>query len=58
VWLTAKRKTLRTGAGYGEVAWDAQVVNQTDEVVAAYDVLTMVANRPGVNGAPDEEGDA
>ena len=58
VWLTAKRKTLRTGAGYGEVAWDAQVVNQTDEVVAAYDVLTMVANRPGVNGAPDEGGDA
>jgi hypothetical protein len=22
--------------------------------VAAYDVLTMVANRPGLNGAPDE----
>jgi len=54
VWLTAKRRTLRTGAGYGEVAWDAQVVNQEDEVVAAYDVLTMVANRPGLNGAPDE----
>lgn len=54
VWLTAKRKTLRAGAGYGEVAWDAQVVNQDDEVVAAYDVLTMVANRPGMNGAPDE----
>jgi len=53
VWLTAKRKTLRTGSGYGEVAWDAQVVNQDDEVVAAYDVLTMVANRPGLNGAPD-----
>ena len=54
VWLTAKRKTLRAGAGYGEVAWDAQVVNQNEEVVAAYDVLTMVANRPGLNGAPDE----
>jgi len=54
VWLTAKRKTLRAGTGYGEVAWDAQVVNQDDEVVAAYDVLTMVANRPGVNGAPAE----
>ena len=54
VWLTAKRRTLRAGAGYGEVAWDAQVVNQDDEVVAAYDVLTMVANRPGVNGAPEE----
>ena len=54
VWLTAKRKTLRAGAGYGEVAWDAQVLNQDDEVVAAYDVLTMVANRPGLNGAPEE----
>ena len=52
--MTAKRKTLRAGAGYGEVAWDAQVVNQDEEVVAAYDVLTMVANRPGLNGAPDE----
>ena len=54
VWLTAKRKTLRAGAGYGEVAWDAQVLNQDDEVVATYDVLTMVANRPGLNGAPEE----
>ena len=58
VWLTAKRRTLRAGTGYGEVAWDAQVVNQDDEVVAAYDVLTMVANRPGVNGAPDGEPEA
>ncbi len=54
VLLTCKRRTLRSGAGYGEVAWDAQVTNQGDEVVAAYDVLTMVANRPGVNGAPDD----
>jgi len=54
VFLTCKRKTLRAGAGYGEVAWDAQVVNQDKDVVAAYDVLTMVANQPGVNGAPDE----
>ena len=37
------------------MAWDAQILNQDDEVVAAYDVLTMVANRPGVNGAPDGE---
>jgi len=37
------------------VVWDVQVSNQDDEVVAAYDVLTMVANRPGVNGAPDGE---
>jgi len=45
VTLTCKRKTLRVGAGYGEVAWDTQVVNQDGEVAAAYDVLTMVATR-------------
>ena len=56
VWLTAKRKTLRAGTGYGEVAWDAQVINQDEVVVAAYDVLTMVANRPGINGAPVPDG--
>jgi oxepin-CoA hydrolase/3-oxo-5,6-dehydrosuberyl-CoA semialdehyde dehydrogenase len=38
-------------ANYGEVAWDSEVVNQDGDVVAAYDVLTMVANRSGVNGA-------
>ena len=47
VTLTCKRKTLRAGAGYGEVAWDTQVVNQNGEVAAAYDVLTMVATRGG-----------
>ena len=55
VSLTAKRKTLRAGVGYDEVVWDAQVSNQKNEVVAAYNVLTMVANRPGVNGAPNGE---
>ncbi|MDH5520257.1 MAG: phenylacetic acid degradation bifunctional protein PaaZ [Acidimicrobiia bacterium] len=45
VTLTCKRKTLRAGAGYGEVAWDTQVVNQNGEVAAAYDVLTIVATR-------------
>ncbi len=45
VTLTCKRKTLRAGAGYGEVAWDTQVVNQNGEVAAVYDVLTMVATR-------------
>ncbi len=43
VYLTCKEKSLRSGAGYGEVRWDTQVVNQDDDVVAAYDVLTMVA---------------
>ena len=28
------------------------MINQHGEVNAAYDVLTMVANAPGVNGAP------
>jgi oxepin-CoA hydrolase/3-oxo-5,6-dehydrosuberyl-CoA semialdehyde dehydrogenase len=53
VVLTCKRKTQLDGRGYGEVAWDTLVVNQNGEVAAAYDVLTMVANRPGVNGAPE-----
>jgi oxepin-CoA hydrolase/3-oxo-5,6-dehydrosuberyl-CoA semialdehyde dehydrogenase len=46
VVLTCKQKSPRDGAGYGEVAWDTQVVNEEGEVVAAYDVLTMVATRP------------
>lgn len=52
VVLTCKRKTQLDGRGYGEVAWDTKVVNQNGEVAAAYDVLTMVANAPGVNAAP------
>lgn len=51
VVLTCKRKTQLDGRGYGEVAWDTKVVNQNGEVAAVYDVLTMVANAPGVNGA-------
>jgi len=43
VQLTCKEKSMREGAGYGEVRWDTQVLNQDDDVVAAYDVLTMVA---------------
>lgn len=43
VRLTCKQKTLRAGTGYGEVRWDSEVSNQDDEVVAQYDVLTMVA---------------
>ncbi len=51
VVLTCKRKTQLNGRGYGEVAWDTKVINQNGEVAAVYDVLTMVANAPGVNGA-------
>ena len=43
VRLCCKQKTLRAGTGYGEVRWDSEVTNQDDEVVAQYDVLTMVA---------------
>jgi oxepin-CoA hydrolase/3-oxo-5,6-dehydrosuberyl-CoA semialdehyde dehydrogenase len=43
VRLTCKQKTRRAGTGYGEVRWDTEVTNQDGEVVAQYDVLTMVA---------------
>jgi oxepin-CoA hydrolase/3-oxo-5,6-dehydrosuberyl-CoA semialdehyde dehydrogenase len=43
VRICCKQKTLRAGTGYGEVRWDAEVTNQDDDVVAQYDVLTMVA---------------
>jgi oxepin-CoA hydrolase/3-oxo-5,6-dehydrosuberyl-CoA semialdehyde dehydrogenase len=42
VRLTAKQKTLRT-AEYGEVRWHATLLNQDDEQVAEYTLLTMVA---------------
>jgi oxepin-CoA hydrolase/3-oxo-5,6-dehydrosuberyl-CoA semialdehyde dehydrogenase len=45
VVFTCKEKSPRKGAGYGEVRWDTQVVNQDGTVVAAYDVLTMVATK-------------
>jgi oxepin-CoA hydrolase/3-oxo-5,6-dehydrosuberyl-CoA semialdehyde dehydrogenase len=43
VTLTAKRITPRETEEYGEVRWDAVLVNQNDEIVATYDVLTLVA---------------
>ncbi|WP_209425491.1 phenylacetic acid degradation bifunctional protein PaaZ [Pararhodobacter sp. SW119] len=43
VRLTCKEINPREGADYGEVRWDCQVTNQKEEVVAQYDVLTMVA---------------
>ncbi|PYE15914.1 oxepin-CoA hydrolase/3-oxo-5,6-dehydrosuberyl-CoA semialdehyde dehydrogenase [Williamsia limnetica] len=48
VTLTAKLITPRQSADYGEVRWDAVVVNQNDEPVATYDVLTLVAKPEGV----------
>jgi oxepin-CoA hydrolase/3-oxo-5,6-dehydrosuberyl-CoA semialdehyde dehydrogenase len=48
--LTAKRKTDRNrkdakGVGQGVVAWDVEVTNQDGDVVASYDILTLVAKR-------------
>ena len=49
--LTCKRKTDRNkkdanGQGQGVVAWDVEVTNQDGELVASYDILTLVAKRP------------
>lgn len=49
--LTCKRKIDRNkkdanGQGQGVVAWDVSVTNQLDEVVASYDILTLVAKLP------------
>lgn len=46
--LTCKRKIDRkkkdaNGQGQGVVAWDVAVTNQHDELVASYDILTLVA---------------
>jgi oxepin-CoA hydrolase / 3-oxo-5,6-dehydrosuberyl-CoA semialdehyde dehydrogenase len=45
VRLTCKEKTLRADKGFGEVRWDTEVTNQHGEVVASYDVLTMVSEK-------------
>ena len=43
VVLTCKEIRPRVDADYGEVVWDAVLLNQRDEIVATYDVLTLVA---------------
>jgi len=50
VRLTCKRKIDRNkkdanGQGLGVVAWDVEVTNQDKELVASYDILTLVAKR-------------
>lgn len=45
VTLTAKKITPRVTDEYGEVAWDAILHNQHDEIVATYDVLTLVEKK-------------
>lgn len=49
--LTCKRKIDRNkkdanGQGQGVVAWDVEVSNQEGELVASYDILTLVAKKP------------
>ena len=43
VTLTVKQITPRASADYGEVRWDAVVINGEGKPVATYDVLTLVA---------------
>jgi oxepin-CoA hydrolase / 3-oxo-5,6-dehydrosuberyl-CoA semialdehyde dehydrogenase len=57
--VTCKRKTDRhkrdeKGVGQGVVTWDVQVTNQNDELVASYDILTLVAKRD--SGSVDGHG--
>jgi oxepin-CoA hydrolase/3-oxo-5,6-dehydrosuberyl-CoA semialdehyde dehydrogenase len=44
--MTLTAKEIRPRKTYGEVSWDADLVNQDGETVAKYDVLTMVAKKP------------
>ena len=46
VALTAKQIVPRETDEYGEVHWDAVLTNQNDEIVATYDVLTLVSKTP------------
>jgi len=52
VTLTAKRITPRETDEYGEVRWDTVIRNQRDEVVATYDVLTLVSKAPAAAPVP------
>ncbi len=49
VRLTCAEKSLRADKGWGEVTWDTEITNQSEETVASYDVLTMVS----VHEVPD-----
>ncbi|TQJ30811.1 phenylacetic acid degradation bifunctional protein PaaZ [Microbacterium sp. SLBN-146] len=51
VVLTAKQITPRETDEYGEVRWDAVIRNQRDELVASYDVLTLVAKESAKESA-------
>ena len=56
VALTAKQITPRETDDYGEVRWDAVIRNQDDEIVATYDVLTLVAKTTGASAVSEMVG--
>jgi oxepin-CoA hydrolase / 3-oxo-5,6-dehydrosuberyl-CoA semialdehyde dehydrogenase len=51
VRLTVKQKTPRKPE-YGEVRWAVTVLNQDDETVATYELLTMNATNDGYGSSP------
>jgi oxepin-CoA hydrolase/3-oxo-5,6-dehydrosuberyl-CoA semialdehyde dehydrogenase len=47
-----RRKPVRKGQrSQGVVAWDVQVTNQLGELVASYNILTLVLKQPGEGAA-------
>ncbi|HZE43425.1 MAG TPA: phenylacetic acid degradation bifunctional protein PaaZ [Steroidobacteraceae bacterium] len=52
VRLTCAAKSLRADKGWGEVSWDTEITNQSEETVASYNVLTMVS----IHAVPDSMG--
>ena len=42
---STKQKQAARKPEYGEVRWDVEVTNQLGELVASYDILTLVAKR-------------
>jgi oxepin-CoA hydrolase / 3-oxo-5,6-dehydrosuberyl-CoA semialdehyde dehydrogenase len=45
VQFTCKEKVNRETENYGEVRWDTTIINDEGELVANYDVLTLVAEK-------------
>jgi oxepin-CoA hydrolase/3-oxo-5,6-dehydrosuberyl-CoA semialdehyde dehydrogenase len=50
VRLTVRSKSARQ-PDYGEVRWDVAITNQSDEIVATYELLTMNATTAGATAA-------
>ena len=45
MYVKTQQVMEQNGRGQGVVAWDVQVTNQHDELVASYDILTLVQKR-------------